>query len=80
MALVRGEKTKEEFLKTLAHDLRNPLAAILSTVELMRAVGTNAQGTPELLDSVEREVRSMAGLLDNLLIDSRISGNRFEKG
>lgn len=80
MTLRIEDKTKEEFLKTLAHELRNPLAAILSTVELIRAQRTNAKDTPELLDSVEKEVRQMATMLDNLLIDSRISGNKFKNG
>ena len=64
------EQTKEQYLAALAHELRNPLASILSSVELMRALGQNAEEIPHLLGVVDQKVMTIAGVLDTFLVES----------
>jgi PAS domain S-box-containing protein len=74
----RADRCKDEFLATLAHELRNPLAPIRNAVQILKARG--AQET-ELIwgrEVIERQVGQMARLLDDLLDVSRIGRNRFE--
>ena len=77
MKLTSEDEAKNEFLAILAHELRNPLAAILSSIELISAQGHQAKETPELLDAINQRVRAMSTLLDDLLDVSRISRHKF---
>ena len=72
--------SREEFLNILAHELRNPLATIQSTVELMKARGMDAKETLEHLDVVDNQVNMIAILLNDLLDASRIPGSNFKYG
>ncbi len=76
------EDRKKAFLTVLAHELRNPLATIMSAVELIQAQGISAKETPDLLSVVDDRVRAMAAVLDKLLEGSRMSTDTFilEKG
>ncbi len=69
--------SREEFLNILAHELRNPLATIQSTVELMKARGMDAKETLEHLNVLDSQVNTIATLLNDLLDASRISGSKF---
>ena len=60
--------TSEEFLSELAHELRNPLASIMSSVELMQTLGQHSEGIPRLLDIIEQKVRTMATVIDDLFV------------
>jgi signal transduction histidine kinase/CheY-like chemotaxis protein len=75
-ALREADRRKSEFLATLAHELRNPLAPIRNGLELMR-VGA---GKPEVLDRVrtmmERQVGHMVHLINDLLDIARISSGK----
>ena len=74
----QADRCKDEFLATLAHELRNPLAPIRNAVQIFKA---KAPADPDLTWSrevIERQVGQMARLLDDLLDVSRISRNRFE--
>jgi CheY-like chemotaxis protein len=71
------EKTKDDLLTVLAHELRNPLATIMSTVELINAQGVSEKETPDLLAVVDERVRAIAAVLNDLLDESRISRNNF---
>jgi PAS domain S-box-containing protein len=76
--LERSNAEKDEFLATLAHELRNPLAPIRSAVELIR-LGVPVD--PELnwaREVIERQVQVMARLLEDLLDVSRLSRQRME--
>ncbi len=64
---------KKEFLAVLAHELRNPLATILSSIELIRLQGSSAPNTPVLLETIAERARVMVRLLDDLLDISHIS-------
>ncbi|WP_169979299.1 hybrid sensor histidine kinase/response regulator [Tautonia rosea] len=77
-ALQDADRRKDEFLATLAHELRNPLAPIRHAVALLRKQGPP---DPELQlhrDVIDRQVGNMARLLDDLLDVSRITSNKLE--
>ena len=73
-------QTKEEFLAVLAHELRNPLATIMSSVELMNVFGMEAKETSELLSVIDQKVREMSSVLDNLLDTARVSPDKVASG
>ena len=61
-------RAEDEFLSMLAHELRNPLAPILTTLDVMRV-----QAQSEQVAAIERPLRHLSQLLDDLLEYSRIS-------
>ncbi len=61
----------------LAHELRNPLAPIVSSVELLK-IEESAEGRAGLVDTIEAHARTISLLLDDLLDISRISHNKLE--
>ena len=65
------DKAKDEFLAMLSHELRNPLAPILNSVQLLKA-GVGPEESKELIDITERQVENMRRLVDDLLNTSRI--------
>ena len=72
IALRNADRRKDEFLATLAHELRNPLAPIRHAVKLLDARTANEQQQQWGRSVIERQVRRMALLLDDLLDISRI--------
>jgi signal transduction histidine kinase len=73
MALKEADRHKDEFLAVLAHELRNPLAPIRNAVEIMRR---SALTDPQLAwsrDVIERQVKHLTRLVDDLLDVSRIT-------
>ncbi len=72
-ALRDADRRKDEFLAVLAHELRNPLAPILNSAHLLRLTGAVSPAQSRPLEVVERQVRHMSRLLDDLLDVSRIS-------
>jgi PAS domain S-box-containing protein len=72
-ALADANRRKDEFLATLAHELRNPLAPIRNAVELMRLDGPRGDGSDETLQVVDRQTRQLTRLVDDLLDVSRIT-------
>jgi signal transduction histidine kinase len=73
-ALRAAARTKDQFLATLAHELRNPLAPITNAVEILRRGGA-AQGQPQqrALEIMSRQVQQMVRLIDDLFDLSRIT-------
>jgi PAS domain S-box-containing protein len=72
-ALQEADRRKDEFLATLAHELRNPLAPIrnaLHVLRLTRPLGSHEQSAWDVID---RQVRQMTHLVDDLLDLSRIT-------
>jgi len=72
-ALKEADRHKDEFLAMLAHELRNPLAPIRNAVEIMRR---SALSDPQLVwsrDVIERQVKHLSRLVDDLLDVSRIT-------
>lgn len=75
---IRLEDTaKNEFLAILAHELRNPLAPVLSAVELLKLQGVSTPPVTDLIEVIEGRVRTMGRLLDDLLDLSRITRGQF---
>ena len=70
---------KDDFLAMLAHELRNPLAPILSSVHVLRIQGDdNPAAVRRAREVIERQARHQARLLDDLLDVSRITRGRIE--
>ena len=72
-----GVRRREHFLAMLSHELRNPLAAILSATRLLDLEGWGTAVCHEAGKVVERQARHMTRLLDDLLDVSRITHGRI---
>lgn len=77
-ALKKADRRKDEFLATLAHELRNPLAPILNAVHLVRWGNLDPSEYVEVHEIVERQVQHMVRLIDDLLDLSRITRDKIE--
>ncbi|PTR17225.1 PAS domain S-box-containing protein [Nitrosospira sp. Nsp2] len=76
-ALLEANRRKDEFLATLAHELRNPLAPIVNALALI-AQPEGIASAPRLLPIISRQVDYMVHLVDDLLEISRITSGRVE--
>jgi signal transduction histidine kinase/ActR/RegA family two-component response regulator len=76
-ALRIADRRKDEFLATLAHELRNPLAPLSSGLEIMRVTGADSAPSRRARDAMERQLRQMVRLVDDLIDVSRISRGRL---
>ncbi len=72
-AILESDRRKDEFLATLAHELRNPLAPIRLAAGLVGAPGASDAQKLRSQQIIERQVRHMALLLDDLFDISRIT-------
>jgi two-component system CheB/CheR fusion protein len=72
-----GVRRREQFLAMLSHELRNPLAAILSATRLLKSAGWTGPACDEAGQVVERQANHMTRLLDDLLDVSRITRGRI---
>jgi PAS domain S-box-containing protein len=70
----RANRAKDEFLAMLGHELRNPLAPMLTALQLMRLRGLKSREQ----DVLERQVRHLARMVDDLLDVSRITRGTIE--
>ena len=77
-ALREADRRKDEFLATLAHELRNPLAPIRTGLELMKYVMDDPESLRETRDIMERQTQQLIALVDDLLDVSRITRGKFE--
>jgi PAS domain S-box-containing protein len=73
-----ADRKKDEFLATLAHELRNPLAPIRNAVQILNAKGLRHPDLQLVRGVIGRQVQLMARLLEDLLDVSRISRNWLE--
>ena len=73
-----ADRRKDEFLATLAHELRNPLAPIRNSLNILRMTGGTGAGAERLHEMMERQVAQMVRLVDDLLELSRISRGKIE--
>jgi PAS domain S-box-containing protein len=76
--LREADRRKDEFLATLSHELRNPLAPIRNALELMRRAGDDRRITDPALSIMERQFQQLVRLTDDLLDVSRITRNRID--
>ena len=77
-ALRLADRRKDEFLATLAHELRNPLAPVRHAVKVLESKSIKAEQDQWARDVISRQVRRMALLLDDLLDVSRITQGRLD--
>jgi PAS domain S-box-containing protein len=67
-----SSRLKEEFLATISHELRTPLSAILGWARMLRMGQLSPENAAKALDTIERNARAQAQLVDDLLDVSRI--------
>jgi PAS domain S-box-containing protein len=77
-ALREADARKDEFLATLAHELRNPLAPVRMSLEILRQKGVSRQAEEAARAVILRQVAQMVALIDDLLDISRITMGRIE--
>jgi PAS domain S-box-containing protein len=77
-ALREADQRKDEFLATLAHELRNPLAPIRNAVHVLRSRDGTDTDARKLQDIIDRQIGQMARMVDDLLDVSRISRGKLE--
>lgn len=85
MALRRREQIereanqrKDEFLATLAHELRNPLAPISNATAILKVAGSNPEVLVRATEMIERQTAHLVRLVDDLFDLSRISRGKME--
>jgi PAS domain S-box-containing protein len=76
-AVRQADRAKDEFLATLAHELRNPLAPMRHAVQVLRARQPDGDAK-SAMDVIERQMQQMTRLIDDLLDVSRLTRNRLE--
>jgi PAS domain S-box-containing protein len=78
LALQDADRRKDEFLATLAHELRNPLAPICMGLELLQMSPDDSQAAEEVRAMMDRQTQHMVRLIDDLLDVSRITRGKLE--
>lgn len=76
--LRRADRSKDDFLATLAHELRNPLAPIRTGLELLRLGADDPQMLAHVRAMMERQMKHLVRLVDDLLDVSRITAGKFK--
>jgi PAS domain S-box-containing protein len=77
-SLREADARKTEFIATVAHEMRNPLAPIRNAVQVMRLVGDDSAARERMRGIIERQLEHMVRLVDDLLDISRISRGKLE--
>jgi PAS domain S-box-containing protein len=77
-ALRREDQRKDEFLAVLSHELRNPLAALSTGLQVLKAASGSGIPVHPVQEMMDRQFRHMIRLVDDLLDVSRISNGRIE--
>jgi PAS domain S-box-containing protein len=77
-SLEQANKNKDEFLAMLAHELRNPLAPLLTAIHILRHQGVEEGFQQQTVSMVERQVRHMSRLVDDLLEVARIGRGKIK--
>lgn len=77
-ALREADRNKDEFLATLAHELRNPLAPLANGLHLVRLAGADNPRVQRTVEIMDRQLGHMVRLVDDLLDVARISMGKIE--
>ena len=72
------DRRKNEFLATLSHELRNPLAPLRNMLEVLKRTAGTHGTVPQAIETMERQLGQLVRLVDDLLDLSRITHNRIE--
>jgi signal transduction histidine kinase/CheY-like chemotaxis protein len=76
-ALRATDRRKDEFLATLAHELRNPLAPVSTALAILQRGGADPDTVARLLAVMQRQTAQLVRLIDDLMEVSRISTGRL---
>ncbi|WP_255440452.1 response regulator [Caenimonas sedimenti] len=76
--LLEASRRKDEFLATLAHELRNPLAPVRNAIQLLKLKGGASADVLWAGELIDRQISAMARLIDDLMDVSRINQGRIE--
>lgn len=77
-ALKDADRRKDEFLATLAHELRNPLAPIRNSLQVLKMPRVDAEMAEQTREMMERQVHHLVRLVDDLLDVSRVMRGKIE--
>ena len=77
-ALREADRRKDEFLATLAHELRNPLAPIRNALEILRLNGPMPPVLKSTSEIIDRQLQQMTRLIDDLMDVSRINQGKIQ--
>jgi PAS domain S-box-containing protein len=77
-ALLDADRRKDEFLATLSHELRNPLAPLRTALEVLRIAKDDRELADKARLTMERQLAHLVRLTDDLLDVSRITQNKVE--
>jgi len=75
--LKEADRRKDEFLATLAHELRNPLAPLRTSLELIRIAGNTPEVVEEVREEMQEQLMLLVRLVDDLLDVSRITSGKI---
>ncbi|MFO1338488.1 MAG: ATP-binding protein [Burkholderiaceae bacterium] len=78
MELREAERRKDEFLATLSHELRNPLAPLRNGLHILRLMAAGSDKSRPVLDTMERQVSHLVRLVDDLMEVSRITRGKVD--
>jgi signal transduction histidine kinase len=73
-----ANRSKDQFLAMLSHELRNPLSAMRVATELMRRTEPSSDGHARAMDVLERQMRHLTRLVDDLLDAARVGSGKIE--
>ena len=76
--VARSNKNLSDFLAVLAHELRNPLAPILTGLEIMRLRADSAETVVKVRGTIERQVNQLSHLINDLLDIARVTNGKVE--
>jgi PAS domain S-box-containing protein len=76
--VAKSNRNLSEFLAVLAHELRNPLAPILTGLEIMRMRADNAETIGNVRGVIERQVKQLSHLINDLLDIARVTNGKVD--
>jgi PAS domain S-box-containing protein len=76
--VVEADRRKDEFIATLAHELRNPLAPIRNGLEILKRLPEVPEAAAKVRDMMDRQLSHLVRLVDDLLDVSRITRDKLE--
>lgn len=74
--LQEQDRRKDEFLATLAHELRNPLAPVRNGLQILRVGGASGEKSDRALNMMERQIGHLSHLVDDLMDVARVSSGK----
>jgi signal transduction histidine kinase len=77
LGLQEANRLKDEFLATLSHELRTPLNAILGYANMIKSGAVASENQHRAIDTIERNARSLAKLVEDVLDVSRIISGKM---